>query len=258
MNIGIDARPLVAPKASGIGTYLVAIISHLKINPENKYFLYTNEPIQNDSIDLSLFEQRIIDGKIGTLAVSFGLKKQLLKDKVDIFWGTEHMLPLNIKGIKLILTVHDLGLMIQPRWGTMKNAIMQNVFCRLACYRADYIIAISKATKNDLVHLLRINPDKISAILLGGGKSNNLMIEENKIENIEEKFGIKDRKYFLYLGTLEPRKNIVGIIDAFEKFCATRGENYKLVLAGKMGWGAKNINERINKCLFRNLIVLTG
>lgn len=257
MNIGIDARPLATRKASGIGTYLAAIVSRLRISPENKYFLYTNEPIQNDSIDLSLFEQRIIDGKIGTLAVSFGLKKQLLKDKVDVFWGTEHMLPLNIKGIKLVLTVHDLGLMIQPRWGTLKNSIMQNVFCRLACYRADYIIADSNATKYDLIHLLKINPDKISTILLGGN-SNNLIIEENKTENIGEKFRIKDRKYFLYLGTLEPRKNIVGIIDAFEKFCAVRSENYKLVLAGKMGWGTKDINERINKCHFRNLIVLTG
>ncbi|MFR8354218.1 MAG: hypothetical protein ACLVB1_17565, partial [Blautia obeum] len=64
--------------------------------------------------------------------------------------------------------VHDLALLINPKWGSRKNAIMQNIFCRLSCKQADEIIAVSEATKKDIVSLLSIDTNRITAILNGG------------------------------------------------------------------------------------------
>ena len=169
MRIGVDARPLISEFPSGIGIYLLEILKNIKRTDNCEYVLYSNEPIRNKEPLLKQFEQHVTKGKIGTLSVCFGLKKQLVKDRIDTFWGTEHMLPLNCKSIKKVLTVHDLALMINPSWGSRKNAIMQNVFCRISCRCANRIISVSAATKNDLIRLLNIRADAITTIYNGGG-----------------------------------------------------------------------------------------
>ncbi len=169
MRIGIDARPLISESPSGIGIYLLEILRNLERNENTTYILYTNEPIRNQDTVLTGFEKRVVHGKIGTFTICFGLDKALKADKIDEFWGTEHMLPLFAYGVKKVLTVHDLALLINPKWGSRKNAIMQNIFCRLSCKQADKIIAVSEATKKDIVSLLSIDTNRITAILNGGG-----------------------------------------------------------------------------------------
>lgn len=169
MRIGIDARPVVSEFPSGIGIYLLEVLKGISGNTNNHYILYTNEPIRNKAAFLTSFEQKVVKGKIGTLLICYGLKRQLKEDKIDLFWGTEHMLPLNTKGIRKVLTVHDLALLINPHWGSVNNAIMQNIFCRLSCKSADRLIAVSEATKGDLMSLLSIMADKVDVIYNGGG-----------------------------------------------------------------------------------------
>ena len=169
MRIGIDARPLISESPSGIGIYLLEILRNFEKKEDITYILYTNEPIRNQDPVLAGFEKRVVSGKIGTFTVCFGLNKALKADKIDEFWGTEHMIPLNCPTIKKILTVHDLALLINPSWGSRKNAIMQNIFCRLSCKCADRIIAVSDATRNDITRLLKIDKEMITAIPNGGG-----------------------------------------------------------------------------------------
>lgn len=168
MRIGIDARPLISESPSGIGIYLLEILRNLKRNENTTYILYTNEPIRNQDPVLAEFQKRVVSGKIGTITVCLGLDKTLKADKIDEFWGTEHMLPLFAHGVKKVLTVHDLALLINPSWGSRRNAIMQNVFCRLSCKCADRIIAVSDATRNDITRLLKIDKEMITAIPNGG------------------------------------------------------------------------------------------
>lgn len=100
MRIGIDARPLISESPSGIGIYLLEILRNFEKNENTTYILYTNEPIRNQDPVLAGFEKRVVSGKIGTFTVCFGLDKALKADKIDEFWGTEHMLPLFAHGVK--------------------------------------------------------------------------------------------------------------------------------------------------------------
>ena len=257
MRIGIDARPLISNTPSGIGVYLLEILRNLDSNTNNTYILYSNEQIHNLDPILDKFEKRVVPGKTGTLVVCFKLAKVLKKDQIDVFWGTEHMIPLFLHGIKKVLTVHDLALLINPTWGSTKNAIMQNIFCRMSCKCADRIIAVSNATKKDIVNIMGIDSSLITMIYNGGtSECQTLSDDANKL--IASKMQVSNSPFFAYVGNIEPRKNILNIIKAFELLNQEYDGKYKLILAGKMGWKTKPICEAIEKSSFRENIILPG
>lgn len=256
MRIGIDARPLISEKPSGIGIYVLEILKNIPADDSDTYILYSNEPIRNDNILLKRFQLRIVKCKIGTLAVCFGLRKLLKEDQIDVFWGTEHMIPLNASGVKKVLTVHDLALLINPSWGSIKNALMQNIFCRLSCKASDSIIAISNATKSDLINKLKMPSNKIDVILNGGYVFNEF--DSIDVEKIKIKFKLNSDLFFSYIGNIEPRKNIVRLIKGFEIFNDTRDDKHYLILAGKLSWKTKPIIKAIQDSKYRNYIILPG
>lgn len=257
MRIGVDARPLVSESPSGIGIYLLEILKHLDDNG-NTYILYSNEPIRNQDPSLKRFEKRVIKGKVGTLVICFKLSNALKADKIDEFWGTEHMLPLFTKGIRRVLTVHDLALLINPKWGSKKNAIMQNVFCRLSCKCADHIIAVSEATKKDICRILHIDEKKITVIYNGGGQNEVPEFSMEEEQKIRKRLGINNNSFFAYVGNIEPRKNIENIVKAFEIAKSDLDRECKLVLAGKLGWRTDNIIKSIDNSKYKSSILLPG
>ena len=256
MRIGVDARPLVSESPSGIGIYLLEILKDLDDNG-NTYILYSNEPIRNQDLSLKRFKKRVVKGKIGTLVICFKLSKVLKEDKIDEFWGTEHMLPLFIKGVRRVLTIHDLALLINPKWGSRKNAIMQNIFCRLSCKCADNIIAVSEATKKDICAILNIDEKKITVVYNGAGQKDVPGFSKKEEQEIREKLGINN-SFFAYVGNIEPRKNIENIVKAFEIVKNDLDSECKLVLAGKFGWRTESIMKSIDSSKFKSSILLPG
>ena len=257
MRIGVDARPLVSESPSGIGIYLLEILKHLDDNG-NTYILYSNEPIRNQDPSLKRFEKRVVKGKVGTLVICFKLSNVLKADKIDEFWGTEHMLPLFTKGIRRVLTVHDLALLINPKWGSTKNVIMQNVFCRLSCKCADHIIAVSEATKKDICRILHIDEKKITVIYNGGGQNEIPAFSLEEEQGIRKRLGVNNNSFFAYVGNIEPRKNIENIVKAFEIAKSDLDSECKLVLAGKLGWRTDNIIKSIDNSKYKSSILLPG
>lgn len=256
MRIGIDARPLISEKPSGIGNYLINILRYCTNSENAEYVLYSNTPLEYHREIVDGFEVHIVPGKIGTTWLCYGLKKFLYEDKIDVFWGTQHMLPLNTSNIRLILTVHDLSLLINPRWGSTKNAIMQNIFGRKSCQKADMIIADSISTTEDVIRIAKKSKDRVKAILLGAGQDDS--ISQGQFSELEQKYDIKKDSYFLYVGTIEPRKNIKGIIEAFDEYCETDHEQVKLIIAGGYGWKYQPIIKRIERSPNKDRIIMTG
>lgn len=154
------------------------------------------------------------------------------------------------------MTVHDIANHILENISQSKSS--QQKYLRFildhSCKGADGIIVPSIATKNDLVEHFSVEPRKISVIYEGGDKETN--VKPAGEQELNEKYQIK-KPYFLYVGTLQPRKNIETIIDAF--LCLAKGElTSQLVLAGGTGWGMDKVLEKIQKSGFKDRIVLTG
>lgn len=253
MRIGIDARPLEGNKPTGIGVYLINVIEYIiSHDKENEWVLYSTEPLLKDysSINNKVIS-KVIKGKIGTLWVRYTLPKYIKKDHIDVFWGTQHILPKKVKGIRNVVTVHDLALMINPKWGSRKNAIMQNTFAKASIKDADFIIADSDSTKRDIISYLKIKEDKIKRIYIA-----------TSINDLDDSvIGIKkfptNNKYFLYIGTIEPRKNITNLIKAFNKF-ADVNDNVLLLLAGGLGWRYEPIIDEYNNSPHKDKIHILG
>lgn len=256
MNIGIDARQLSREMPAGVGIYLRKILLYLATIHDNNYFLYSNKKIHFNLEDHSNFHIRVINGRIGTLWVRYILPKYLCRDQINVFWGPEHILPKRIRGISYIVTIHDLALIINRHWGANMNSLIQNVFLKNSVNDADKVIAISQCTKNDLVELCKIDQEKIDIIYNGGFINISCELDEKAMGFTLKKYGIHT-KYFLFIGTIEPRKNIELIIEGFEKYCE-KNIDTKLVLVGKLGWKYKNILNKIKTSKVKDKIIYTG
>jgi glycosyltransferase involved in cell wall biosynthesis len=164
---------------------------------------------------------------------------------------------------KLILTLHDLSFERYPEMFSFKRRLWHYlVQPQKICRRAEKIIAVSQSTKNDLINLYKINPEKISVAHSGlADKFRVIDRNDKQLIAIKEKYRLPYR-FILYLGTIEPRKNLVSLIRAFNQFRnQAQRENdaelgkYKLVIAGQSGWLMQKILAEIEASPYREDIL---
>ena len=190
----------------------------------------------------------------------FILPLKLKKDQIDIFWGTQHCLPKRTdytKKMKYILTIHDLAIFKFKKIGSFYNTIIQKIIVKKACNNADKIIAISNATKKDIVDICNIPEEKIEVIYNGTNYTEQYGIAEKEEKNILKELEIDNKEYILFLGTIEPRKNVDTIIKAFE-ILKEKNKKLILVIAGGLGWRYKKTLELIEKSTVKDDIKIIG
>ncbi len=242
MRIGIDAYPL-SRQLTGIGIYLYNMIKNLEmIDKENEYFLYSRPGIRlpfEYNPRWHIRPMRELINKSSTLWMQFNAKRYLLEDNIDIFWGTESILPLNLPSkIKKILTVHDLTWYKFPLMVNWDNRIIFPLLFKKSLKFADMIIADSNCTATSIKELMPDLRKKIS-IIYGGvcwpGEVFN-KFKKTDIDYIFAKFKIYS-KYILTVGTIEPRKNIVNLLKAFSFLLENSKKlDYQLLIVGGKGW----------------------
>lgn len=294
MIIGIDIRSLVEGKQSGVEEYTINLLENLfKIDQQNEYRLFYNA-YKTKSLDISIFNQyknvKIYKfnwpNKI--LNLSFRILNYPRIDKmlkgVDLFFAPNIMFFGLSSNCKLILTIHDLSYEYYKNFLTSRRRFWHKLLNpkRLA-KKADKIICPSYSTKSDLIKTYGIPAEKIEVIYsgiapfchskkgakatdeefssIGGGilrRPDAIGTSQNDgLQKIIEKYHLP-RKFILFLGTFEPRKNIIGIISAYKMFKTQHGTPYKLVLAGGGGWKNKNIFKEIKKLNLKQDVILPG
>ncbi len=241
MNIGIEAERANNPVKTGVEHYAKELIVHLaKIDQKNNYTLYLREQPESWFFDLPKnFVLRIIPfPKFWTqLRVSY----EMFRNKPDVLFVPASALPLIHPNS--VITIHDIAWIHFPEafTGFMKTYLNFSTF--QAVTNAKKIIAVSEATKNDLIKKYRLNSTKIVVVPHGYESSpkdfNNLSDEiRNQLPE----------KYVLFLSTLQPRKNLEKLITAFRLL---KEENpdlpHKLVVVGKPGWKFEQILRTIDE-----------
>lgn len=257
MKIGIDARPLISREPTGIGIYLVNILKYInEQKDDNEYFLYADKPIENEIVLGSNFHKRIIPAKISIFWITFTMQDILRKDGIEIFWGTYHHLPLRMKGVKYLLTVHDLAFLVNPSWTPFSRNIVWKYLVPLSVKNAEHVIAISEATKRDILKFCDISENKISVIYNGGPGFDYCSSLENEKEILEQ-LGLEKGKYILDIGTISPRKNMETLVRSFN-LIAEGYPDMKLVLAGGKGRKCESVLRLVEKSPHRDRIFLAG
>ena len=257
MKIALDARPL-NNKKTGIGNYVHHLLDELlKIDKVNEYFLFSNEEIYFDNSKYPNSNKFVFKDKIGSLWLGFKVPFLLKKYDIDLFWGTQHMTPLfKPKGIEYLLTIHDLALYKYPYVATKYINIVNRIFIPRSIAISDKILCDSYSTKNDVINRFKKSKDKhISIIYPAANKIFTKNDKEFSRKYISEKYKIDD-KFILFVGTLEPRKNITTLIKAFDNI--VKEKNLKLVIVGGKGWKFESVFQLIDNLKLNSKIIFPG
>ena len=259
MNIGVDVKSL-SKAYTGIAVYVCEIIRYFnEIDCEDQFYLYSNKEIKLPFSLKDNFHIIVYSSRIGSFGVMFKLPALLKMHGIDVFWAPEHIVPLLPTKCKIVVTIHDLAVLVKPQLGTKFNAFLQRVFTIPSIRRADKVVAISKSTATDILKYANVSFDKIQVIYNGDSPYRNVVHDftDDEEQEISKKYSL-DEPYFLFVGTIEPRKNIPTIVKAFDLFKKQYGGKEKLVLAGGLGWRYKESMKSIKKSPYKNDIVLTG
>jgi len=265
MKIGIDCRYILNTKhgeLAGVGHYAYFLIKYLlEIDKENEYILFfynkkiqCEEFTQQKNIKCVYFPGLENLSKIPLIYRHIFVPYILKKYKLDVYHNPAFIIPLFYFG-KAVITIHDLASYKKASWFPSDHFFNKRILIPSSIYKAKRIIAVSENTKNDLIQMFKIKPKKIKVILEGVEDYNKVEIDEAKIDN---KFKFDDH-YFLSVCTLEPRKNIGRLVEAFGQFLKeNKNKNYKLVLAGKKGWKYESIFEKIKNLGLEDKVIYLG
>lgn len=267
MNIGIDIRPLLSPVRTGVGEYTFELLNAIfQIDKQNQYFLFYNSYKDLDKYLPSWkyenvrFVKKNWPNKLFNFCQKFlhhpkidlFIAKKFSLEKIDYFFSPNLNFTALSKKPKKILTIHDLSFDFFPEYLSFKQKLW-HLFInpKKQCLGTDIILTPSENTKRDLVNFYNLVEKKIHTIYPGLSS-----VFQNTSEQ-EKKLNLPDN-YILFLGALEPRKNILGVIEAYEKAFTRLSLPYHLVIAGAPGWKNKEIFEKIEKSPLKQKITFIG
>ena len=177
--------------------------------------------------------------------------------KVDLVHGGFHALPPS-RGVPRLVTVFDVTALRTPETHTATTVAVHRKLLQHAVPRAEAVLAISQSARQDVIELFGADPDRVH-VIYGGINPEEFAVRPTAEESAatRARFGIQE-DYLLHLGTLEPRKNIPRLIDAYAQLRSTRPDSPQLVLAGGEGWGADAIHAALDRHALGDAIVRTG
>ncbi|HAV11607.1 MAG TPA: hypothetical protein DCX32_03635 [Candidatus Moranbacteria bacterium] len=275
MRIGIDARTILSPEkgdAIGAGHYTYQLIRHLlKIDQKNEYVLFFDFRVREK--DIKKFTKPNVKIKFYPFSdykkYLPGMYNEILgtatlqRENLDVLHSTSYSsrIPTGYQG-KTIVTFQDMIMYHAPQYLPQVKRLREKTVAKLMAKKADKIIASSNSLKDELNRYLGVPEERVEVIYSGLDKR---FFETPDVDakKVLEKFGING-KYILFLGTLEPSKNITRMLQAFAKLkeeyknSGNKKFEYQLVLAGKKGWLSEEYIQIIKDLGLSKDIVFTG
>ena len=256
MNIALDANEANTKTRVGTGQYTYNLLNHWSKVTGHSFDCYLRRSQQLDLPPVSDFWHYHVTGpqKAWTrLSLPFNLL--LATGKYDVFWNPAHYLP-PYTGCPSVVTVHDLAYEYFPDLFLDSDLYKLRRWTRLSVKSATKIIAVSESTKTDLVKLYKTDPSKIKVIY--NGYDDKLFNTTSKLnKTLLARYNIQNTKYILFVSTIQPRKNVVKLVQAF-RLLKEAGYSGKLVIAGKVGWMAEESLAVIKGSPDHKDIVMTG
>jgi glycosyltransferase involved in cell wall biosynthesis len=255
MRIGMEVSPLIWER-TGIQNYLLGLLGGLAAEATgHEFVLYTNRPLPFDPALPPCFRVSVVDRPSPRFQLWFqtALPMRMKKDRLDVFHGTFYRLPM-VLPVPGVLTVHDLSGLLRPELHTRKTHLvnrMYPVFIR----KAAAVIAVSGATAAELENRFPGTAEKTVVIHEAADPRLAPVTDPGELRRVRLKYSLPER-FILFLGTLEPRKNLAGLLDAFA--IASPGIPHHLVIAGALGWKTAVMEEKLAASSLRDRILLTG
>lgn len=272
MKIGIDARSILNPEKKGnigVGHYTYHLLRQLqKIDKENEYVIFLDSTVrekdinkfQKDNFSVKFFPYNKYRKFLPSRYKDIMLGGFFNQENLDILHiiGLSSVVPPKFSG-KIVVTGRGMGCTKYPE---LYSPVIQNRAKRInKALKANFdrlnLIVSSNALKKDAITLLGVPENKITVIHEGIDERIRNCKDENKIDEIKKKYNLSDH-FLLYMGTIEPVKNLPRLIEAFKKAKDKSSSACQLVIAGKDGWMAEEIRSMTIDLGIEKDVIFTG
>jgi len=217
-GIAVDVSPLAPPK-TGIGYYVHNLLAHIReIDREDEFYLFSRRRFRLDDrvapADKTFVRCcRIPRYPSPLLWYNLMLPLQVSRYRIDMLYSPTHYTSL-VTDVPVVLTVYDLTPLLFPEAHRWDTRVMHKTYLRLSVKKAKVITTISESSKRDIVELLHVPEEKVRIVYPGVERRFVPISDEDHLRKVAEKYGLPE-KFILFVGTLEPRKNLVTLIKAF-------------------------------------------
>ena len=237
MKIAVDARPLASP-LTGIGRYTWSLLKRM-VSSDHDWFLYCDRPLTTELADTDGVRIRTGSARGGSPAslrwTQWDYVQWAKRDGIEVFWSPRHHLPLLLpSGIRQVVTIHDLVWKRYPETMIAANLWIERLLMGPSLRRAQQVICVSEFTASEVAHFYPELAGKCKVILEAAEET---ALRSQVTSRVVE-------PYLLFVGTMEPRKNLQRVIRAYALACREH-DIPRLVIAGGSGWGNVNVEEEI-------------
>lgn len=265
MKIGIDCRTILQPSSenlAGISHYVYFLVDALIKRRNVHWVLFFDASMRGKTHGFERRNTECVFVSSGRIPVTHHVRfaKILKKHRLDVFHGPANILPLTYGGVSVV-TIHDLAIYFHPEWFPGHQGFATKVLVPKSVKKAQAVIAVSRSTKDSVVSRFKTPSEKIHVVYEGFTARKQKAFEiESSFPELSTQFSLEDAPYVLFLGTIEPRKNLVRLVQAFNEVLAKnpRLQNHQLILAGMRGWKYEEVMREISKSPFGHRIKMIG
>jgi len=261
MRIAVNTRFLIENKLEGIGVFTNEILNILCSNhPEHEFvLLFDRKPAKAfvfaPNTKIKILHPPARHPLLWLVWYEWSLHHFLKKTKPDLFISMDGMIPVRTH-TKTLAVIHDIAFETYPKAVPFLVKKYYKFFFPRYAHRADHIITVSGFSKNDIAAKYAVPPHKID-VIYNGSKDIYQPLSENIIQAVKKQYtGGVD--YFLYAGSLHPRKNIERLLVAFDLFKEKTGSRMKLIIAGRKAWQTRKMEMAYLKMKFQQDVQFTG
>jgi glycosyltransferase involved in cell wall biosynthesis len=260
MHIGLNAHLLSLAetyRGAGINWYIHNLLTHLpRVDHDNRYTAFIGDGgFTGPGLALKLSRLPTSRPVVRILWEQVAQPFALKKERVDLLHALAFVTPL-ISSCPSVVTIYDLSFLLYPESFKRFKRFYLGLFTRLSARRARRIIAISKSTKRDVVRLLEVPAEKVEVVYCGIDEAFRPLAED-QVAAFRSERGLPER-FILFVGTIEPRKNVTRLIEAFANLQTCELANLKLVIGGAKGWFYQDIFARVEELGLEGQVMFPG
>ena len=262
--IGIEATAALETRRTGVGNYAAQLVSGLSA-------LDTG----GADLDLVLFANRNARQRTGPLAslpgpygrdhlpvrtlwMQLGLPRSIARLRPDLCHFPNHLAPvLRRLDSPFVVTIHDMAVYRCPRYQPLKTTLIHRALIPAVVRRASLVLTVSESARQDILERLRLPEERVRVVYEGVHAAFHAAPSYSRMQGLRARHGLQ-APYILSVGTLEPRKNHLGLIEAYERLVLQQRVPHHLVIAGGPGWRNRALLERLASSGLRDRIHLLG
>lgn len=252
MTIGLDGNEANVQNRVGSGQYSFQMLQEFSRDNKHKFVVYLKEnpnsdlPKESDSFQYKVFGPKKLWTQFALpLKLTFG-------SKLDIFFSLGHYGP-RFSKIPYAITIFDLSYLHFPKLFNKDDLFQLVNWSKYSIAKSRHIFAISESTKSDIIKNYKVDQSKITVTYMGYNQKLFKPQSKSDIDLVKTKYKIEG-DYIIFVGTLQPRKNIERLIEAF---VGLQSETLKLVIVGRKGWMYNQIFEKVKDLNIENKVIFT-